>query len=161
MSAVSKLALGNRIAPVRFIAFLIVSMAGFAVAMHMAGWAKAALIGFDAGGAVFLLSCISLLNDKSTQMRSAAKANDANRGMLLAVTGIVTAVVLVAVGVELGQRKQMHGGSIGLIIGTLLIAWLFSNVVYALHYAHLYYSADPESGSDCGGIDFSGDEDPD
>ncbi|MGU7624645.1 DUF1345 domain-containing protein, partial [Klebsiella aerogenes] len=42
------------------------------------------------------------------------------------------------------------------VVATLVISWLFSNTVYALHYAHLYYSSDGEGG-DHGGLDFAGD----
>jgi len=161
MIAKSLPSLGNRIAPPRFIGFITVSLIAFAVASRWAEWPQAALIAFDTGAVLFLLSCISLLGHASGDMRAAAKRNDANRVMLLAVTGIVCMVVLVAIGVELAQKEQMHGGSIALIIGTLLVAWLFTNMVYTLHYAHLFYSAAPKRGGDCGGIDFPGEGDPD
>jgi uncharacterized membrane protein len=38
-----------------------------------------------------------------------------------------------------------------LIIGTLIMAWVFSNTVYALHYAHLVYIT---PGTQCDGLDF-------
>ena len=161
MTAKAPPGLGNRIAPPRFLAFIAVSMIGFAMASRWAEWAQAALIGFDTGATVFLLSCIPLLGRESDDMRAAAKLNDANRAMLLGITGIVCAVVLVAIAVELSQKAQMHIGSIALIIGTLLVAWLFSNMVYALHYAHLFYSAKPDKGGDCAGIEFPGEGEPD
>jgi len=161
MATSSPLGLGHHIAPPRFVGFIVVAVAGFAVAMHWAGWARAALIGFDAGALLFLLSCIPLLGHAPDDMRAAAQRNDANRAMLLVITGIVSAVVLVAITVELSQKQEMHAGSIVLIIGTLLVAWLFSNMVYALHYGHLFYSAEPKTGGDHGGISFPGDEEPD
>ncbi|RYD60406.1 MAG: DUF1345 domain-containing protein, partial [Sphingomonadales bacterium] len=36
-----------------------------------------------------------------------------------------------------------------LIVGTLLLCWTFSNAIYTLHYAHLFYT-------DCGGRDSGG-----
>lgn len=159
MAATPRLGLGHHIAPPRFLGFIATSLAGFAIAIQSAGWARAVLIGFDAGALLFLLSCIPLLGHETDDMRAASQRNDANRVMLLAITGIVCTVVLVAIAVELSQKAQMHAGSIALIIGTLLIAWLFSNMIYALHYGHLYYSAKPRDGGDCGGIDFPGDED--
>ena len=161
MPATPKFGLGHRVAPPRFLAFIAVSLAVFAIAILSAGWAKAALIGFDAGALVFLVSCSTLFGHGAEQIRESAARNDANRVVLLAVTGVVCAVILVAIGVELAQKQQMHAGSIALIIGTLLIAWLFSNLIYALHYAHLFYSTIPKTGGDCGGIDFSGDDEPD
>lgn len=161
MAARSTSGLGHRIAPPRFIAFAVVTLLGFGVATCWAEWTQAALIAFDAGAVMFLLSCIPLLGHEADDMRSAAQRNDANRAVLLAITGIVCTVVLVAIAVELSQKSQMHAGSIALIIATLLIAWLFSNMIYALHYAHLYYSPKPKTGGDCGGLDFPGDGDPD
>jgi uncharacterized membrane protein len=38
-----------------------------------------------------------------------------------------------------------------MIIVTLILAWVFSNTVYAFHYAHLAYSK-PDAG--CAGLDF-------
>jgi uncharacterized membrane protein len=56
-----------------------------------------------------------------------------------------------------------HGGPIVLIkvIATLLLTWLFANVMYALHYTHLYYSPGAAEGKDAGGLDFPGNKDPD
>lgn len=45
------------------------------------------------------------------------------------------------------------------LIGTLMLAWLFTNTVYALHYAHIYYSS--RDGGDQEGIDFPGGIAPD
>ena len=159
MAARSKLDLGHLIAPPRFLAFIAVTLTGFAVAVLFAGWARAAMIGFDAGACVFLLSCITLLDHPTDAMRAAAVRNDANRTTLLGLTATVCAVILVAVAVELGQRDALRAPGIALVIGTLLLAWLFSNLVYALHYAHLFYSQD--QGGDAGGIGFPGEGDPD
>lgn len=154
-------ALGHRLAPPRFLVFITISIVGFAVAIHGAGWARAAMIGFDAGAVIFLFSCIPLLGRETQAMRDAAERNDANRVLLLVVTGMVCSVILVAIAVELSQREAHEPMAIALIIATLLLAWLFSNMVYALHYAHLYYSPKPKNGGDCAGIDFPGDDEPD
>lgn len=153
-------ALGQRIAPPRFIAFLLLSGIAFAIATAFFDWSRAALIGFDVGALIFLLSCVPLLDNEADLMRQAAHRNDANRLVLLGITGIVCLVVLVAIAVELASKDSKEMLAITLIVGTLLIAWLFSNLVYALHYAHLFYSA-KAGGGDCGGIDFPGDGEPD
>ncbi|KKC26252.1 DUF1345 domain-containing protein [Sphingomonas sp. SRS2] len=151
----SRPGLGHRIAPPRFIAFIAIALIGFGAALGPAGWTSAVLIGFDAGAIVFLLSCIALLDHPTDAIRASAARNDANRATLLGITGIVCAVILVAIAIELSQRAALHWPQIALIIATLLIAWLFSNMVYALHYAHLFY------GPDGGGIEFPGDGGPD
>ena len=45
------------------------------------------------------------------------------------------------------------------IIGTLALCWLFSSLIYALHYAHLFYGDD--QGKDARGLDFPGTKEPD
>ena len=52
---------------------------------------------------------------------------------------------------------------IALLVGTLLIAWTFSNLVFAFHYARLYYSdvsGDAPGRKDRGGLDFPGEDPP-
>ena len=160
MNATDKPGLGNRLAPPRFILFIVVALAGFVIALPLTDWPRAALIGFDAGAAIFLLSCVPLFGHQADAMRQAAERNDANRVTLLVVTGIVCSVVLVAIGVELAQRTHADAATVGLVIGTLLAAWLFSNLVYALHYAHLFYTPQAKGGGDSGGIDFPETDEP-
>ena len=47
------------------------------------------------------------------------------------------------------------------LLATLVLAWLFANSVYALHYAHVYYFGSGEAGEPPGGIDFPGTRSPD
>lgn len=154
-----RLALGHHVAPPRFLAFLLLSAGVFWLAFDRLGWSRAALVGFDAGAGLFLLSVVPLLAKDPPAMRDAAERNDANRPMLLAITGTVCTTILVAVGFELAGKGELHASGTALVIVTLLLAWLFSNMIYALHYAHLYYSQ--QDGGDTRGLDFPGDEDPD
>ncbi|AQR75823.1 hypothetical protein BXU08_10480 [Sphingomonas sp. LM7] len=117
------------------------------------------MIGFDTGAALFLLSALPLLRHRSDDMRRSARRNDANRLLLLLITLAVSLVVLVAVASELMQGQSPDAGSIGLIVGTLALCWVFSNTIYALHYAHLFYRDD--NGSDAGGLEFPETPEPD
>ena len=156
-----KLALGNRIAPPRFLLFLFLFLGGVPIASVL-GLQHGLLLAFDVAAGVFLLSLLPLLRNRTADdMRLAARRNDANRVLLLALTGAVTTVILVAVAAELTQKGQQHAGSVTLIVVTLLIAWLFSNSVYALHYAHIFYLENPEEKGDCGGLEFPGTDEPD
>src|SRR5206468_8733572 len=79
-----------------------------------------------------------------------------NRTFLLVLTGVVTAVLLIAVGTEtIGRHTGFETKT--LIIVTLIVAWLFSNSVYALHYAHMAYV---QPGAGCAGFRFPGTPDP-
>jgi uncharacterized membrane protein len=143
--------IGNRIAPARFIAFiLLLVVAAPAATWILDDWALGILTGFDAAAGVFLVSCLPLLWIADAEViRSHADANDANRTMLLVITGVVMAVLLLTVAAEtMGSRPQPF--TKGLVVVTLLIAWLFSNSLYALHYAHLGYGG----GKKCLGVEF-------
>jgi uncharacterized membrane protein len=150
--------IGNRIAPARFIGFTLAMIAASALAMAVGLTpGRALMLGFDLASAGFLGALWPLLDDESDDMRRRARDNDANRAGLLALTGLVMLVILVAVANELGGPSQRDGAA--LVIVTLALAWLFSNTVYALHYAHLFYSQN--SGKDAGGLDFPDDDEPD
>jgi uncharacterized membrane protein len=144
--------IGNMIAPPRFLAFLGILAAGVPVGRVLLGnWALGAMAGFDVASLVFLLSCIPLLGTKEARViHGHAGENDANRTELLAIVGIVITVLLIAIAAEAVGRTPQPFTKI-LIIATLVFAWLFSNMIYALHYAHLVYMH-PERG--CVGLEF-------
>ena len=93
-------------------------------------------------------------------MRRDAKRNDANRALLLGITAMVSGVIMVTVASVLLQQGARKPFEIALVLATLCLAWLFSNLVYALHYAHLYYVAGPD-GKDSGGLEFPDTKEPD
>jgi uncharacterized membrane protein len=162
MTASGLARMGNRIAPPKFVLFVVLLVAGGIGAGLATNWLHGFIIGFDVAAFVFLLSCIPLLRDTNAAvMRRHAAENDAHRLGLLAITGLVTVVVLVTVGAELLQSRSQSGAAIALIVGTLILSWLFSNIVYALHYAHMFYLKDKGKGGDCGGIDMPGTKEPD
>jgi uncharacterized membrane protein len=150
--------IGNIIAPPRFLAFLVALIVAFPIAAHAFDrWALGAMAAFDVAAALFLVLCIPLLSTREARViREHATQNDANRHILLAITGIVMAVLLTAIAAEtVGHNPQPFTKS--LIIGTLALAWVFSNTVYALHYAHLVY-VHPDAG--CVGLEFPGTPQP-
>ena len=155
--------LGKRIAPPRFIAFVLILIAGLPILQPMLGWRQGAMAAFDIAAIVFLVSLWPLLQTPhAKEMRVHAERNDANRAVLLAITGAVMLVVLVAVGSELIEKGSPKALAVALIIATLVLSWLFSNIVYALHYAHMFYSqeAGDEGCEDIGGLDFPSTKEP-
>ncbi len=152
--------IGNVIAPWRFIAFAVISGVLTLMSLPAMGWSRGIMLSFDIAAVVFLASCIPLLHDEAGQMRTAAKRNDANRALMLGIAVVVMVVIMIAVASEL-----MHGGAsrpldIVLIICTLSMSWLFTNTLYALHYAHLFYTSNAD-GKDSGGLNFPGTKEPD
>lgn len=151
--------LGNHVAPPRFILFCVMFAIGLIVAIPSLGPGRGVMAAFDVASALFLISIVPLLRNADAEtMRAAAKRNDANRAGLLALTGLVMVVILVAVAGELHAKAD--GATIGLVIGTLALAWLFSNMIYALHYAHQFYLGD-DHGKDTGGLDIPECKEPD
>jgi uncharacterized membrane protein len=151
--------IGNTIAPPRFLIFMALLIAGVPIGHQLFHrWALGGMAAFDLASTVFLLSCIPLLSTReATEIRDHAVRNDANRHILLAITGTVIAVLLIAIAAEtIGHNPQPLTKTI--VIGTLALAWLFSNTIYALHYAHLAYGDDCHQ---CSGFDFPGTEEPD
>lgn len=134
-------------------------LASIAPLALMLPWHEAVMAGFDLAAIAFMLSVVRLIGADPATMRRNALHNDANRELMLLLTGIVSMVVLVAVGVAVSQHGGPDGAAIALLLATLLIAWLFSNLVYAMHYAHIFYLAGP-GGKDGGGLDFPGTAEP-
>lgn len=151
----------TRLVPPRFLIFILVLI----VAVP-AGWllwqpVEGVLVGFAIAASVFLASCLPLLNDRPEKMRDAARSNDANRFLLLGLTVACTIVVLVAVGAVINKTAGLKIADVVMIVVTLVLAWLFGNMVYALHYAHMFYQSDADTGGDAAGIAFPGTDEPD
>ena len=144
--------IGNKIAPPRFLAFMVLLIAGSLLGRAvLGGWALGTMTGFDIGSLVFLASCIPLLGTReAAEIREHAARNDANRIGLLVITAIVMTVLLIAIAAE-AVGKNPEPFTKALIVVTLALAWLFSNTVYALHYAHIAYNR-PDIG--CTGFEF-------
>lgn len=150
--------LGKRIAPPRFIAFAAIFIVGLVVAIPAQGWARGAMIAFDIAATIFLLLIASVLRaGEADQMRAAAARNDANRAGLLILTVVTSIVIMVAVVTE--KMQQATPFTIALVLTSLGLAWIFSNTIYALHYAHLFYGQN--GGEDHGGINFPDCDNPD
>ena len=150
--------IGNRIAPWRFIVFTAVLLIATVPAAHWLGsWWLGWMSAFDVAAVLFLASCSNILAiTKPAEIERIAKLNDGNRTVLLVITVIVMAVLLIAVAAETvgGNPEPLTKW---LIVLTLIVAWLFSNTVYALHYAHMAYIAPPAG---CAGFHFPGTPEP-
>ncbi len=149
-----------------FVATMLVVTAGAAALWHITA-ERAVLLGFDAGALVFIGATLRLMHGSETDdMRQRAAANDPDAHVLIAVSMLIVAVVLVAVVVELTGVGGGHGTGLAISGATILLAWLFTNLLFALHYAHRFYAPGDESDEpgrgdgakqDTGGLQFPGD----
>jgi uncharacterized membrane protein len=159
------IAIGNRLAPRRFLMFIAVLVSGYFAYRAVwpeTKWADAGAMAFDAAAVVFLASLLPLLRDNSAEIiRDHAARNDANRPLILIVTSLLTIVAMVAIAGELGGARHGEPVALAKLVVTLLLVWLFANSMYALHYAHAWYTRSDETDGDAGGIEFPGTEAPD
>lgn len=159
---------GRALLPWRYGAFLLAcaSMAPLALAF---GAPVGIMAGFDLATLLFLFTLRPLFAHDVAAMRRHARENDANRTAILVMTGVVMLVMLVVIASELKQRTAPSPPVVGLIVVTLMLAWLFSNLVYTFHYAFLFYRADKAAdgaakkgtGGDHGGLSFPARDEPD
>jgi len=153
----------GRIAPPRFLLFIAVFAVGLAVGIPALGWAQGTMAAFDAAAVVFLLAAVSLFRQGSAEeMRAAAEANGTNRGLLLVLTTAITVTVLAAVGSAVAEAHDPVATA--LVVATLVLSWTVSNLIYALHYAYLFYmekKGDDGEDGDCRGLDFRNCDEPD
>lgn len=118
------------------------------------------MVGFDLAALAFLATMPPLFKHDAVRMREHSRRNDANRTLILVMTSIVMLVVLSVVAGELRYGKGPSQAMLGLVVATLLLAWLFSNLVYTFHYAYLFYRHG-KSGADRGGLTFPSRDEPD
>lgn len=152
-------ALGRQIAPPRFLIFagVLIAAGGAAAALRFDP-RTSLLLGFDVAAFIFLCAVTPLLKADADRMRRTAERNDANRAGLLAITVLLSLVILFAVGTLIASPGRLGRCDVVLIVATLALAWLFANMVFTLHYAHLYYLQ--KDGRDQRGIEVPGVHEP-
>ena len=121
---------------------------------------RAILLAFDIAAVGFLILLAHMFAGASeAAIRERAQEEDQGRWGVLLIGVLMSAVVLVALGLELhaGEGSMLQ---IVLAAGSLMLSWLFMNAMFAVHYAHAYYGDDLRL-SKCGGLVFPGDDHPD
>jgi uncharacterized membrane protein len=156
--------LGRRVAPPRFLLFLVAFPAaffGYRAAFGGRSVPDSLAMGFDVAAAAFLLSLLPLLvAHTAAKMREHSQANDANRVVVLIFTTLLTIAVMAAIAGEMPEARKGSVVALTKLISTLTLVWLFANAIYALHYAHAYYSRQAHDGGDTGGLVFPGTKNP-
>lgn len=122
--------IADRILPWRFLLFFAAFAIALALTIPMFDWSKGLLIGFDIAGLLFLASCVPIFGYDSKLLRRVAKETDTNRVVMLVLSFIVTVVILAAVVAELGGEQSLTKLDKALVAGSLVVTWIFANVVY-------------------------------
>ncbi|MEN4919908.1 DUF1345 domain-containing protein [Achromobacter spanius] len=120
----------------------------------------ALLLGFDAGALVFLVLTARVFGQTSpASMRVHARQQDVGRTGVLWSSVALSCMILVALWVEL--RAQSSAGAVIDMLAaaaTIVLSWLYMNMIFALHYAHGYYG---HRNAMHKGLDFPGTDEPD
>lgn len=120
------------------------------------GWLLRVALGWDVGVGLFLIeSAAKVARTRSTDAirRRASALDEAGPAILpLALLAAVASVVVVV-----GEAARGGGGPAVLALTTVALSWLFVHVIFAFHYAHVFYSAGAD-GKDRGGLLFPGDD---
>ena len=141
---------------VSFAIFVVTGAVLIALGLRLA---TAILLGFDLAAVVYLAALARLFNQSTpAHMRLQAKAQDTGRWGVLWSAVVLSGVVLVALGTELHAAKG--GGPPALGVGALsvVLSWLFLNIMFALHYAHGFYG---DFGEKHSGLEFPDTPKPD
>jgi uncharacterized membrane protein len=126
-----------------------------------------ALIAWDCGVIVFLaLSFAFMVSADIGHMKRHAATHDEGRHFILLLTIGAAIASVAAIGAELASAKskfiEREAVRVALAAGTIALSWAFVQLVFALHYAHVYYAPEVEGeGEHKEGLDFPGDEPPD
>ncbi|MDI1299076.1 DUF1345 domain-containing protein [Methylotenera sp.] len=118
-----------------------------------------AIIGWNAGAWLYLIFAFRMMF-WTTRERVRTRAIEQDDGRLV-ILGMVVIAAIVAIGAivaELSVVKDMHGmlryAHITLAVLTIMSSWTFTQVMFALHYAHDFYVS--KERSDSGGLTFPG-----
>ena len=128
------------------------------------------LIAWNAGtilDIVLTLHSMAIATTKTIRWR--AEATDDGKWAILGLTSIAAVAALGAIFAQLAATKDMHGAlksaHLGLAGLTVVSAWVFIHMVFALHYAHEYFDETKvEEGEKCalrGGLRFPDTDEPD
>jgi uncharacterized membrane protein len=122
------------------------------------------IVGWNVGAFLYLLLATRLMFSSSHEsMRTRALTHDEGRIVVLALVVTAAIISLGAIIAELALAKEMAGlvraAHIALTAVTILSSWAFTQVMFALHYAHDYYAT--EQRGHPGGLDFPGTQAPD
>lgn len=122
---------------------------GIAVGTMLPGshsWLQRALVGWNSGVWAYLLVMMwIMMRADHSQVRAIAEQQDESGGAVLASVVVGAILSVTAIVTELANMKQASGHLAALHYGftalTIIGSWLLVGVMFCLHYAHLYYTA--------------------
>jgi uncharacterized membrane protein len=124
------------------------------------------IVGWDSGVIVFIvLALISMTDSDYQRMRTRAIEHDEGRHFMLGLAMVAAIASVAAIVAELSGAKSRGSVyeffSVGLTASTIALSWFFLHLVFAIHYAHVYYTAEEADAAHKRGLEFPDDEEPD
>lgn len=133
-------------------------------------WSTRDILIWDCAALTFIIGMVGMMCDCGVdRIQARAAAQDEGRGLTLILSVLSAALSVFAIGAELGLAKGDHGTlkalRVVLAFATIAVSWFFTHLIFALHYAHEYYSpetcSDQDGRTERGGLAFPGGEPPD
>ena len=136
----------------------------FISAPWVTGQITRVLVGWNGGVVIFLLMMFFLFmrNTDIATIKNRAITHDEGGHFILVLTILASIASVGALVAELSLAKDHPGNEwrVGLAAATVILSWLFVQLVFAMHYAHLYY-LEEEEGAPKGGLEFGQCGEPD
>ena len=146
----------------RFLLFAVLLSATFAANLILRLDAAVAFVAaFDVAALAYIGAAIRpwmTAADQDAMARRSARDRNWRVWLLLCSAGLVVAV-LISVVMLLHDRARLGMATELLTVATEIIAWVFTNLVYAYHYARLYHDVG-HGAPNQGGIEIPGSERP-
>lgn len=125
-----------------------------------------AIIAWDVGGIVFLaLAVLMAAGESQARMPRDAEAQQEGEWTIFTILVAGIAFSFAAVVSEFSGTKdvaaKLRDLRVALVAATLLLSWLVMQAVFALRYAHEYYTRTKGAAKVDGGLEFPGEEAPD
>lgn len=126
------------------------------------------ILTWDTGVICFLILTLAMMNRATPQkMRRDAQSQDENSLTILILFVASSCATLGAIAYILKNSKHLAQWQLtlhlGLSILTIVVSWSLVHTMFALHYAHLYYSDKTTNGllENAAGLDFPSEPQPD
>lgn len=151
--------------PILFISFTIGMVAAFllptSVARHPI---TQAIIGWNVGACLYIVLAIKMMFwSTHEKMRTRALQHDEGSAVVLMLVVTAALMCIGAIVAELAVVKDLKGelryAHIALAALTIVSSWAFTQIMFALHYAHDYYATVVHG--EHGGLEFPGGQPPD
>jgi uncharacterized membrane protein len=157
-----RLAIGHR----RLAASVLCGVASFVALPATIVPLTRAIFAWDIGCIAFLtLAAVMFSGERITRIPADAAAQEEGEWTIFCFTVGVTAISFAAIIGHYAAVKDLPSGERGLhmavVAGTLLVSWLTTQTVFAMRYAHEFYTRSPGMTDVDGGLDFPGTPKPD